>query len=892
MARLSTGQNIGTTDRRTSQRLVGGQAQMATAGELAGAQLNLPAIRAQADVVNTYQQTGAPTLGGPVRFFEPPAPPRPSQDMAALADALSSFNQNLQGLGTAALQYDKQLEEEAKARGAAAAAKVARFGGFKDYGEAVREVERKATVDPNVTPLLTELRSLDPRAQRYADMEVADALVKQRMATLKDDLANTVKLPDGRALETVAPTDPAFFDYMVSKVLPEGLSPAAIARNQTNLYSLFGSVRADQAKRHADYNDGQVRVGFMRGVSGDLALMQSGQINSQDLALRLSQRLTDLYANSRPSLYKEQKDKLLENLAETAVAVAGGNPAVLDRVAPALAQALEMAVAGPTGTEPLIDQFGKPREAVINDFYRQLMKGVSTDRELQDTRAKYRGEDAADGDVQQYLPPEVLNNPAELQARLDALPQRAVQLFPNDPDAQLAYQSRLRAFASNRAEAYLKPIQEKAFDAEYERQALNPSADPVADIRRYSQMRNSGLISSEQFRSLTSGARARAEKANDRNYDTLRGLQRDLQQRLTEQYKMTTEGDGSPAVSPSEAAEIRQTMGTFYREGEKIILRNPGANVDQQLGTLFQNIAVPVGGKEQGKGTQPLSKSPEDIAKGFGPGRGNPGDNARLRRQAETKPLYSLERMANESGTGQLDQILSGKPLDPATRQIIRRTGMKPSEFFIKQMELHGLPLDPEVQQRLRKLDGSDLVSSARMAGPQVASGGMAQRLWRQWATAVSDAFIPPAAAGTMPMAPPPAALRFDQIPGGRAKLTNLARLAKAAGFSAQEIPTMVAIAMAESGGRATAHNNNRSTGDDSYGLWQINMIDELGPERRRQFGISSNSSLWDPNVNAMAARKVKESQGFGAWTVYRTGAYRSYLPAAQQVVRQVFSSR
>jgi len=134
-----------------------------------------------------------------------------------------------------------------------------------------------------------------------------------------------------------------------------------------------------------------------------------------------------------------------------------------------------------------------------------------------------------------------------------------------------------------------------------------------------------------------------------------------------------------------------------------------------------------------------------------------------------------------------------------------------------------------------------------------------------------------------------PAALKFDQIPGGQAKLRNLAQLAQDAGFSRSELPVMVAIAMAESGGKATAHNPNRQTGDNSYGLWQINMIDSLGPERRRQFGIANDSALLDPSTNARAARQVKGSQGFGAWSVYRSGAYKAYLSAAQQVVNQMF---
>ena len=99
----------------------------------------------------------------------------------------------------------------------------------------------------------------------------------------------------------------------------------------------------------------------------------------------------------------------------------------------------------------------------------------------------------------------------------------------------------------------------------------------------------------------------------------------------------------------------------------------------------------------------------------------------------------------------------------------------------------------------------------------------------------------------------------------------------------------MAAIAMAESSGNSGAHNNNRQTGDDSYGLWQINMIDRLGPERRRQFGIQSNDQLKDPRINAKAAKAVFDSQGFGAWSVYRSGSYRQYLPEARRALSQSF---
>lgn len=756
MARLSTGQTYGDTNRRTSPRLLGGADSGAFAGgELGQRQLASPALQPQAQPVNTFIQTSAPTLGGPVRMFAPPELPAPNKDMANLATALSSFNPALREVGELYQGIQTRREEEAKQRGAMAAAKVARFGGFADYGEAVREVEKRATQDPALNPLLTELRALDPRALKYAQIEVQDALVKQRMGSIKEDLANLTVLPDGRRLETVNQNDPAFFDLVSSQLLPANISPTVLQRNQANMYALIGSLRSDQTKRHADFKDEQTRQGFVAGLSGDITLLYSGMIDATQLRDRLGQRLTDLYANSRPSLYKEQKDKLLDNLAEAAVAAAGGDLKAMDRMGPALAEALETVPAGPNG-EPLIDQFGRPRQSVINDFYRKLTTGLSTDRDLQDKMDQARGQDAADGDIQQYLPQEVLNDPAQLQARLDALPKRAAQLFPNDPEAQLAYMNRVQAAATNYSRAYLAPIQRDTAAQEYSNQALNPSSDPTADIQRYTQMFKNRQIDEADYKSLVAGARARAEKKNDRNYETLRGLQRDLQQQLTEQFKLTTEGDGTPAVTPSEAARIRKTMGDFYRMGEDVIIKNPGANLDQQLGEMFQRVTMPAIQQGQQQSKQPQYKSPADVSKVLGPGRGNAETVAKIRRQVDIKPLYSPEAMG-----AQLDSILSGKPLDGDTKKVLKQLQMKPSEFFIKQMQLHGIPLDSNIQQRLRKLDGSDLVSSAQ---PMGGTGGlamiqpgrtasMAQRMWRQWQTAMASVLPPAAAAerGTSP---------------------------------------------------------------------------------------------------------------------------------------------
>jgi tape measure domain-containing protein len=112
----------------------------------------------------------------------------------------------------------------------------------------------------------------------------------------------------------------------------------------------------------------------------------------------------------------------------------------------------------------------------------------------------------------------------------------------------------------------------------------------------------------------------------------------------------------------------------------------------------------------------------------------------------------------------------------------------------------------------------------------------------------------------------------------GNKQLTpgQLVQVARAAGFSGDDAAIMAAIAMAESSGNPRAHNPNYP--DNSYGLWQINMLGGMGPERRAAFGINSNEALFDPATNAAAAKKVFDWQGFGAWSVYSSGAYRQFL--------------
>jgi hypothetical protein len=112
----------------------------------------------------------------------------------------------------------------------------------------------------------------------------------------------------------------------------------------------------------------------------------------------------------------------------------------------------------------------------------------------------------------------------------------------------------------------------------------------------------------------------------------------------------------------------------------------------------------------------------------------------------------------------------------------------------------------------------------------------------------------------------------------------QVASYLRKAGFTEDMIPTMVGIAGAESSFNPNAFNPNVDTGDQSYGLFQINMLGAMGPERRKLFGIESNEALKDPLINAKAAKAIYDQQGLGAWSVYNSGRYRDFLPSSNEL--------
>lgn len=110
----------------------------------------------------------------------------------------------------------------------------------------------------------------------------------------------------------------------------------------------------------------------------------------------------------------------------------------------------------------------------------------------------------------------------------------------------------------------------------------------------------------------------------------------------------------------------------------------------------------------------------------------------------------------------------------------------------------------------------------------------------------------------------------------------QLKELALSVGFNEKNASIAAAVAMGESGGKSGSLNNNPKTKDLSYGLWQINMFKDLGPERIKDFGISKYEDLYDPVKNAKAAFKLSGGSNWQPWSVYKENLHLPYLKEAQ----------
>lgn len=113
-------------------------------------------------------------------------------------------------------------------------------------------------------------------------------------------------------------------------------------------------------------------------------------------------------------------------------------------------------------------------------------------------------------------------------------------------------------------------------------------------------------------------------------------------------------------------------------------------------------------------------------------------------------------------------------------------------------------------------------------------------------------------------------------------KKTHLSEIIGTA-FSGADKPIAMALAMAESNGRTSAVNhlscgrNKDGSTAHAIGLMQVCTVN-AGVAGSPADPDEFTKWLKDPYNNAKAGAAIKESQGWGAWETYTSGAYRSKM--------------
>ncbi len=96
----------------------------------------------------------------------------------------------------------------------------------------------------------------------------------------------------------------------------------------------------------------------------------------------------------------------------------------------------------------------------------------------------------------------------------------------------------------------------------------------------------------------------------------------------------------------------------------------------------------------------------------------------------------------------------------------------------------------------------------------------------------------------------------------------DLKDLLWAVGFEGVALKTAWSVARVESNGRPLALNDNKSTGDKSFGIFQINMLGDLGVARKEKFDLVSNKELFDPVTNAeITYFMTKGGKDWSSWS-------------------------
>ena len=713
MAKLSTGQTYGTTSRVTSPRLLGGEAQIASGNPLAQAELGQPALQPQASPVNTFQQVGAPTLGGPLRMFEPPALPRPSQDLANLADALSGFNKNLQQYATSMkevrLYKDAAAKEEGKVLGQSLASQYP--------GESWMAIQNRYSKDdtPEGQRIYGRLRGLNPLTQQTAEQYVQEGNAVSQILTAPSRWATMKMIPtidaDGNQIivdrSTLPPGHPDVLKAMQGLV-PMPTNPTALANVVPKTQALYTQL---MPVHDQEVGDQKLQFYTASAHSKIESFLKDPGLSIENKTEQLGLVLDEAYKNVGSKDYQ----KFISSLPGMLINYINvGDPATKGsrrQEAVALMQRTPAGSGIPGDTiSTRLGEKGGLTGAL--DLLRQAMKTEREDRGLDADQQTETGKVAGNQLVDKYKLRDLNIDPLTQERNLQRARVDASQI--NDPDQRMAAQTVI-----DNAEKSREKIVDQPRNVTLGRE-LNRISMTVANPQ---DKMNAMLSIIDANPTLPAGAYTTAFGRVERELSKAQepgqqAINQSLRAMTDKRQKVLAQGGYTGEEQRGQTGFVLQMRQGLYRI--ELQGRKAGISLDeiqQKQLNYVQNEGKKLDGaidKAAAGSNEPLIPDFRKYVNERQPFLGL--FNSKSKRFEEMKAATSTRKVTSTAEFNKaLNEWVDNNKVSEDTKIILRDTDTirKPADYFMKQWDFHypGVPMHPEQRERVNKLQNQKISS-------------------------------------------------------------------------------------------------------------------------------------------------------------------------------------
>jgi len=947
---ISLGKSSGDSSRKTSRRLL---SQYGVDSTIVAKGLTAPGIKVSAPIVDTYQQVermNAPQLQLG-QFADMSVGFDNSKDLQNLANSLSQFNSELNKFGTLYAKREKQIDTKAKDYSKSLA--LQNFGSKKSAVEILQDtrtdlqkivesanstIDEKKAAEKNLDYIDSRNNILVPHLQSQNRI----VNIQANAATLSSKAGGAMVIKNGIEvpLSSLRPDDPVYLEWRQDAVYGDGsggvipLTDKEGKEVSATVLSAYANDTNRQEKAVIQYNKDVYEKESLVQVDG-YAAIHLDKNNIDDVVKGLNGILDD---SRFMQIYrtKEERDKFIEKLItqwKQALFIRGQETGVFLEADEAFEPWLKLMTGkkedrlikdtdknSPTFEQEIINpkllwhkSFEPGWEANTKYKYNTELANA---RNQQKTTKVQLGNNAIDKMFTEEILPE-LKKIDEMAGKIDGgfasdkvqteltkikqtFEEKKNEIISGVP---IRFQEDVLTYANKKivtSDGLLFGPERKLLSTqlgkEYTQVFLNPQK-AVAFRDKVNKLMESGAIDVNVGMNLINRTNTIVSEVAKPNQEFAADIIKTNLDKFASSkgkgYFYSSDSPGGSEFILEEQLELSNAEQKMTDGANKIIeegLKNNKSTqvINTELTKFFQETDFGLVSKYQSKnldGEIPKAFDSIDDFKNRMIGVEQKGkiDNKEAtqlvtmyKSEIPMLPREDLEKLLDDWNTNGIDGI--DKDVKKMLRALKKYNGVTPYQFFNNQLFKYDIPLSETMINDIDKFNKKyskintntpkppSFIQKIAMLPVELLLGGSVM------AGEVNNNpynYIPPEGTQTIP---------------------SMLKIALTSDFTEDEAVIMAAIGMAESSGRPHAHNTEGD--DNSYGLWQINMLDRpgfmMGEERRGQLALDSNEQLFDPIVNGQAAKYIYDMQGFGAWTVYKTGAYKKYLPAAQEALNSL----